>query len=215
MNAVNFSGASFIQGSVQPGNGITSWGCGKEGIMLSKCTNETCVKRYNAKQERKQGIHEKSNLKGQKHFNAELKVNVNGKSKKELDADIASEEYYGYDTGNEFHQQGSVSVDKKQAKVGDALILLESQSTHSTFYVRRLVQNIRKAPKPLRMLTNGGTILYTQQADLPNYGVVWFNKDSIANIISMSEAERKGHSISYSPGCLKLINAEDGLSMDF
>ena len=35
---------------------------------------------------------------------------------------------------------------------------------------------------------------------------MWFNDKAIANIISMSEAERKGHKISYSPGCLKIIN---------
>jgi uncharacterized short protein YbdD (DUF466 family) len=65
------------------------------------------------------------------------------------------------------------------------------------------------------MSTNGGTIVNTQQADLPNYGVVWFNEESIANIISMSEAERRGHTISYSPGCLKLTNQQKGLDMDF
>jgi hypothetical protein len=35
---------------------------------------------------------------------------------------------------------------------------------------------------------------------------VWFNEDAIANIILMSEAERKGHIISYTVGCLKLQN---------
>ena len=53
------------------------------------------------------------------------------------------------------------------------MILLDSQSTHSTFYVRRLVNNIRDAPRPLRMFTNGGEIIYKQQADLPDYGTVW------------------------------------------
>jgi hypothetical protein len=64
------------------------------------------------------------------------------------------------------------------------------------------------------MSMHGGTITYTQQADLPNYGVVWFNEESIANIISMSKAERRGHSMSYLPGCLKLTNIENGLMMD-
>jgi hypothetical protein len=54
------------------------------------------------------------------------------------------------------------------------------------------------------MSTNGGAIIYTQQFDLPQYGVVWFNEDSIANIISMSKAERRGYTILFSPGCLRL-----------
>jgi hypothetical protein len=60
------------------------------------------------------------------------------------------------------------------------------------------------------MVTNAGTIVYTKQADLPDYGSVWFNKNSIANIISMSEAERRGHKITFTPGCLTLTNDTNG-----
>jgi hypothetical protein len=38
---------------------------------------------------------------------------------------------------------------------------------------------------------------------------VWFNQNSI------SEAERRGHLISYSPGCLKLTNKENTFIMNF
>jgi hypothetical protein len=65
------------------------------------------------------------------------------------------------------------------------------------------------------MTTNGGTIVYNQQADLLNYGTVWYNPNSIANIISMSEAERRGHQISYSPGCFKLTSKQSALEMVF
>jgi hypothetical protein len=95
------------------------------------------------------------------------------------------------------------------------MILLDSQSTHSTFYVRRLVDNICEAAMPLRTSTNGGEIIYRQIADLSNYGTVWFNENSIENIISMSEAEQKGHKISYSPGCLTLTNAKNGHNSEF
>jgi hypothetical protein len=46
----------------------------------------------------------------------------------------------------------------------------------------------------------GGRMIYNQQANLPNYGVVWFNLKSIASIISMPEAEHRGLEIIYSPG---------------
>jgi hypothetical protein len=95
------------------------------------------------------------------------------------------------------------------------MILLDSQSTHSTFCVRRLVRNICEAPRPLKMVTNAGTIVYTKQADLPDYGTVWFNENSIANIISMSEAERKGHKISFTSGCITLTNATNSRKTDF
>jgi hypothetical protein len=65
------------------------------------------------------------------------------------------------------------------------------------------------------MMTNGGTIVYNQQADLPNYGTVWFNPKSIANIISMSEAERRGHKVTYSPGYFTLTNKLKTLDLPF
>jgi hypothetical protein len=100
-------------------------------------------------------------------------------------------------------------------KVGNLLILLDSQSTHSTFYAAELVENIWNAVRPLRMTTNGGTITYNQQADLPNYGTVWLNSKSIANIISTSEAESRGHKVTYLPGCFKLTNKQKTLEMTF
>jgi hypothetical protein len=65
----------------------------------------------------------------------------------------------------------------------------------------------------LQMTTNGGTIVYNQQADLLNYGTVWYNLNLIANIISISEAEHRGYQISYSPGCFKLTSKQSALEM--
>jgi hypothetical protein len=92
---------------------------------------------------------------------------------------------------------------------------LDSQGTHSTFHDAELIENIRDAIRPLRMKTNVGVIIYNKQADVPNYGMVWFNPNSIANIISMSEAERRGHKIFYSPGLFKLISKDRNLEIAF
>jgi hypothetical protein len=58
---------------------------------------------------------------------------------------MIDEEYFGCDEGNEFHQKEDSTKDKMQKKIGDALILLDSQSTHKPFFVRRLEKNIRDA----------------------------------------------------------------------
>jgi hypothetical protein len=65
------------------------------------------------------------------------------------------------------------------------------------------------------MTINGGTIIYNQQADLPYCGTVWFNPRSIASIISMLEAEHRGHEVTYSSGCFKLVNKQGTLQMNF
>jgi hypothetical protein len=171
----------------------------------------TCIKKFKAKQARKGKAFMKPSKNGEQHFNVLSK----GTKREE---DFILDEYCGYDVGNEFHQsnnQISFNDDYRNTRVGDTMIFLDSQSTQSTFYVRRLVRNIREAPRPLKMVTNAGTIVYTKQADLPHYGTVWFNGNSIANIISMSEAERKGHKISFTPGCITLTNATNGRKTDF
>jgi hypothetical protein len=163
----------------------------------------------------------KATKKGEQHINVvgnnKYDVPKDDNNANVADTNFTTDKYFGYDVGNVFHQsENEIKLEENQEnKIGDTLILLDSQSTHSTFYVRRLVQNIRDAPRPLKMMTNGGTILYTQQADLPGYGTVWFNENSIANIISMLEAERKGHKKFYSPGCLSLTNVESGCKTDF
>jgi hypothetical protein len=65
------------------------------------------------------------------------------------------------------------------------------------------------------MATNGGTIIYNQHTDLPIYGTVWINLKLIANIISMSEAELRGHEVMYSSRCFKLVNKQGTLQMIF
>jgi hypothetical protein len=60
------------------------------------------------------------------------------------------------------------------------------------------VADVRKASPFITILTNGGPTIHNRIADLLGYGSVWFNADGIANIVSMSEAEAKGHQISHS-----------------
>ena len=142
---------------------------------------------------------------GEQHFNIKTVKDLPSESKdfnalfENVEEDFNVDEYNGYDTcGSQFMQACDES--------SETCILLDSQSTHSTFLVRELLTNVRVVSPSLQMITNGGSITYTQQGDLEGYGAVWFNDKAIANIISMSEAERKGHKITYSPGCLKIIN---------
>jgi hypothetical protein len=210
------SGTSFAQDGAKRNNTIACWGCGKEGVVLAQCVNDECIKKFKEKQAKKSGIVNKSMNQGVQHFNSAFQTT--NEASIDNDDDFEIDEYAGYDIGHDFHQsidEQTINPRHNCKKVGDTMILLDSQSTHSTFYVRRLVNNIRDAPRPLVMSTNGGEIVYRQLADLPNFGTVWFNENAIANIISMSEAERKGHSISYSPGCLTLTNPKNGHHTEF
>jgi hypothetical protein len=75
---------------------------------------------------------------------------MNNDSKKDVSNDSDSDtEYNGYYVGKHFHQQDNKISNNSQGKVGDTLILLGSQSTHSTFYSAKLEQNIQDALRSL------------------------------------------------------------------
>jgi hypothetical protein len=144
---------------------IVCWGCGKEGVTLYECTNPSCIKKNKVKQERKQASYNQ----GQKHFNIKIDDSMEGKqhinmkiAKSGETENIKNEsdtEYFGYDVGVSFHQANETIKDNNQRKDGELTILLDSQSTHSTFHDAELVENIRDAITPLKMKTNGGVII--------------------------------------------------------
>jgi hypothetical protein len=104
----NMNGASFLQDNI----GITCWGCGKEGVTLAECKNESCLKKYKARQERKGMMSESSLEKGQQLFNAKMDMNVFDNTDYRVKDEIIYDEYCGYDVGNEFHQKQGDRIDQ-------------------------------------------------------------------------------------------------------
>jgi hypothetical protein len=71
------------------------------------------------------------------------------------------------------------------------LILLDSDSTDTVFCNPKYVMNIRDSNKPLSISTNGGELKSYKKCDIPHIDNVWFNKNSITNIISMKDITDK------------------------
>ena len=69
-------------------------------------------------------------------------------------------------------------------------VLLDSQSTISVFRNKNMLNNIRQSPHVLRAITNGGYQDSNMVGDFPNLGTVWYNADSIANILSLAEVRK-------------------------
>ena len=76
---------------------------------------------------------------------------------------------------------------KQSVNIPKHWVLLDSQSTVSVFNNARYLTNIRTADKQLKAISNGGTQISTQIGHIANFGTVWYNPDSLANILSLSE----------------------------
>ena len=65
----------------------------------------------------------------------------------------------------------------------------------------QLLTDIHKSERSTKIDCNTGVVQVTHMGTLPRYGLVWFNGEGIANILSMTNATNKFHA-SY--------NSEDG-----
>ena len=110
-----------------------------------------------------------------------------------------------------FHQD-----DIRHSIIPDTWILLDSQSTVSVFNNRKLLSNIRPSKNALRVHTNGGTQISSQLGTVANFGDVWFNPASLANILSMA-AVRKVCRITMDTSVEAAMNVhrKDGTNMKF
>ena len=66
-------------------------------------------------------------------------------------------------------------------------VLLDSDSTDSVFCNSKFVTNIHKTDDQIKLNTNKGPIVSNMKCDLQFVGEVWFNPQSITNIISLKD----------------------------
>ena len=85
-----------------------------------------------------------------------------------------------------FHQATARSANL----IPDSWILLDSQSTVSVFKNSRLMSNIRPSTRTLQVHTNGGTQMSNHIGTVTNFGNVWYNQHSLANILSMAAVRK-------------------------
>ena len=66
------------------------------------------------------------------------------------------------------------------------LVLLDSDPTGTVFYNRNYVANIRKSDRPLILKIDGSKIVTTEICEVPYFGIQWFNKNAVTNILSLA-----------------------------
>jgi hypothetical protein len=123
----------------------------------------------------------------------------------------------GANTGTTLVQQAFVLAQAKMMPdIDPTWILLDSQSTISVFKNPNMLTNIRKSDRTLRAITNGGYQDSNMVGDFPNLGEVWYNCNSIANILSLADV-RKVCRVTMDSGIASSINVHrlDGSVMTF
>ena len=76
-------------------------------------------------------------------------------------------------------------------EIPNTWILLDSQSTVSIFRNKSFLRNIRTSPTKLVVDTNGGKQVSSMIGNLKNFGPVWYNPGSIANILSHADVAKQ------------------------
>ena len=95
-------------------------------------------------------------------------------------------------------------------------ILLDSQSTISVFKNASMLTNIRNSGRVLRAITNGGHQDSSLIGDFPNLGEVWYNRNSIANILSLAEVRKVCRvTMDTSDEPALVVHRVDGTTMKF
>ena len=188
----SLEGSSFAQGG-GGGNGPACWGCQEDGIVLSECTKPACMEKWKKKQEKRA---------------------ANGVGLTQVDVDWDEAEDF------DLYEFSSFSLNQRSesGKVPARFILLDSESTHCTFYSRSYLKDIRTTDNPILVHTNGGQMECTLEGDLPGFGAVYYNPEGIANILSMAVVESKGRRITYDSwagGMFHVHNPDSGKITSF
>ena len=99
---------------------------------------------------------------------------------------FSDEDYDGF----AFIQDITCKMNDK-AGIPDNWILLDSQSTVDVFKNKKLLKNICDAKEALSLHFNAGIAMVNKIRDQLGYGTVWFYEDGIANILALSNVEKK------------------------
>ena len=119
---------------------------------------------------------------------------------------------------NELERDHGFSFAQATNLLSECWILLDSQSTHSIFKNPSLLQNIRHCGHGgLTMHSNGGRQTTVLVGDYLPLGItVWYNPDSLANILSLSEVEARYRVTLDTSGKYKGFRVfGNGVEMDF
>ena len=183
-------GMSYLQDGGIPGTDgrfishITCYRCGRKGHYADNCPEDEVKQgQQHMQSQRCQEISEEQESgetqshRGDQHFQ------------------VNSDEEMSDDSNFVHFQWAQVGLNQLQGNrkntYKDTDILIDTGSTFSVFKNPKMLLNIRKSTKPLNAITNGGKQTSEYTGDLPGFFSVWFNPNSMLNILAWSDVRKR------------------------
>ena len=167
---------------------VTCYKCKKQGHYANKYDEDV-------NDEDDDMIKTTSNKKGSNFMNQgqfkKVEVNEPEGNTTDKDAESSYDEYRFV-----FLQKDVICSIQDKVAIPQTWILLDSQSTVDVFSNPKLLTNIHDARRNLTLYCNVGKAIITKKGDLKRYGAVWFYPEGIANILSLSNVQKK-HRVTY------------------
>ena len=205
------SGLAFAQGGAEGSDysKMTCWKCGKKGHLSweGKCKQED----IDAHQAAKQKTNGTEDTEGHLHTtDGETEQQETPEDTQSADAclhfaigtdigaDSIEEDLYAPmfmnctvgKAGAPFIDYDSTVLSQTKERINPDWILLDNQSTVNVFCNAKLLGNIRQVKQYMYIYCNAGVTKTNWIGDLQGIGAVWFHRNGIANILSLSKVKR-------------------------